>query len=67
MKNPCYGCQPPKRNAECHSTCKEYTDWRIEHEAERDKRNSELEFSWGLNDIRDSAVRRARRKQKSRS
>jgi hypothetical protein len=27
---PCKGCVPPKRNAECHSNCKEYKDWVIE-------------------------------------
>lgn len=31
----CIGCVPPKRNAWCHSTCKEYLGDRDEHEAER--------------------------------
>lgn len=25
---PCKKCVPPKRNAKCHSCCKEYKEWR---------------------------------------
>lgn len=28
--NPCRHCIPPKRNEYCHSTCKEYADWRAD-------------------------------------
>ena len=27
---PCRYCVPPKRNAECHSTCPEYKEWNDE-------------------------------------
>lgn len=25
---PCRGCVPPKRNPSCHTSCKEYKDWK---------------------------------------
>lgn len=28
---PCKGCVPPKRNAECHSNCKDFKIWDQEH------------------------------------
>ena len=28
----CYKCVPPKRNKDCHSTCKEYKDQKAELE-----------------------------------
>ena len=34
---PCKECVPPKRNADCHSYCKEYTDWKTMHEAKNAK------------------------------
>lgn len=29
---PCRPCVPPKRNSTCHSECKEYKDWKTEHD-----------------------------------
>lgn len=39
---PCYGCLPPKRTPECHSSCKDYLDWRVEHQKLHDKRIAAL-------------------------
>lgn len=40
---PCKGCVPPKRNSTCHSECKDYKDWKNEHDQhvaeDRDRRN----------------------------
>ena len=37
-------CPPncPKRNATCHSVCKDYLEWRAEKDAARDQRNQIL-------------------------
>ena len=39
MKQP--PCQPdcPKRNAECHSVCPDYKEWRTEKDADNEKIN----------------------------
>ena len=34
---PCRYCVPPKRSATCHSTCKDYIDWTVEHKQYKDK------------------------------
>lgn len=30
----CKDCKPPKRNATCHSTCKDYLEWQEKHQEE---------------------------------
>lgn len=37
-KTPCLGCIPPKRHAECHSTCPDYIPWQKANEQEYAKR-----------------------------
>lgn len=33
----CKYCKPPKRNQNCHATCKEYKDAKAEHEVLADQ------------------------------
>lgn len=33
MNQPCYGCT--ERYSECHSTCKEYRDWKADLESKK--------------------------------
>lgn len=35
---PCRYCTPPKRTEDCHATCKEYVDWRLEKDVEVQKK-----------------------------
>lgn len=31
-RSPCKGCEPPKRTITCHGFCKEYKQWKTEHD-----------------------------------
>lgn len=64
--NPCFGCIPPKRNADCHSICKEYTDWKRDHDAELDEQRKQKLQEWGRIEIRESSIRKAKRKPRRR-
>lgn len=64
--NPCYGCTPPKRNADCHSKCKEYTEWKRDHDAKLDEQRKQKLQEWGRIEIRESSIRKAKRKPRKR-
>lgn len=34
--SPCHGCNPPKRNPQCHSSCKDYKDWKASEQVKKD-------------------------------
>lgn len=57
----CNGCKPPKRSAECHATCPEYTEQKAKHDAEREERNREKLLAQNLYGQRGDAVRRAKK------
>ena len=60
-KNPCHGyC--PKRNAECHSNCKEYSDYRAECDEEREKRK---QLSMATPDPTPIVIRALKRRNKT--
>jgi len=40
---PCKGCVPPKRTPTCHTTCKDYLDWKTEWDAMREQIRKEKE------------------------
>lgn len=39
--SPCRYCISPKRREGCHETCKEYTDWRADLDAQAQRRYQE--------------------------
>lgn len=40
-QSPCYGCE--RRSAECHGSCSDYGQWRVEHERENEQRRIQRE------------------------
>ena len=50
--NPCYKCN--KRNVNCHSTCKAYTDWKAEY----NRIKEEIKLERSINIISYDRVRR---------
>lgn len=58
---PCRHCVPPKRNAECHSKCKDYKEWSIECQ----KFNAKVrEINRAENDCFPHYFKRRRRRRK---
>lgn len=43
--NPCNGCVPPERNAECHARCERYLEWEAIKNKRRQERWSLIESS----------------------
>lgn len=55
---PCRDCVPPKRQEGCHGRCKEYIDWRVDLDAQAQRRRREEEAN-GI--LAESAMERKRR------
>ena len=62
IKCPCYGCN--ERNTVCHDDCKKYIDWKINHEAERERESKERALKWLYNDIKANAIEKVRKRKK---
>ena len=61
-KGPCKGCVPPARHIGCHSTCKEYIEWK----ADRDKFLEHCRKQARINDaIRYSEERRKKSREEN--
>lgn len=49
-KCPCHGCVPPKRNSECHGSCRGYKEWKaseqVKKDAERKRKEQEAGSSY---------------------
>ena len=58
---PCKGCVPPKRNAECHSICPEYKEWKA---AETQKNEKIREIREAENAFEASIIKRYRGRRK---
>lgn len=52
--NPCFGCVPPKRNSECHATCKEYKIFSDNNAKKRERINNEKRKSLAFDHRKDS-------------
>ncbi len=61
---PCNGCVPPKRNATCHPTCKEYIEWREEQDIKNAKIYREKKaFQDILSCVRKNSVMKRKKKE----
>jgi hypothetical protein len=58
-------CKPdcPKRNAECHSLCPEYKEWRAEKDKDNEQINKTKTAEWNFT---DSRIKRAVKSAKKR-
>lgn len=43
LPNPCFHC--PERNSECHSDCKEYEDWKSDHNAGKSAMRAAIDYT----------------------
>lgn len=53
-ENPCKLCVAPKRYPGCHSKCKEYIDWKAEHDRLRDEERTRKQTEYYPNKRRFS-------------
>ena len=58
----CHGCEPPKRNAYCHTYCEEYKEQKAAGDAEREARNKIHTTASNIKSQRDAAVHKAYKK-----
>lgn len=58
MENPCTYCVPPKRNATCHSTCKDYKKFSFLNHIERDFDYKEKDIDYFLSQCEGERIDR---------
>lgn len=58
----CRWCEPPKRNAYCHTYCEEYKEEKAACDAEREARNKQITTIQNLRSQQEEAVRKASKK-----
>lgn len=49
LQAPCYGCEPPKRNATCHTVCEPYLEYEKKRNAQYEQNAIEKDIEAFLN------------------
>ena len=51
---PCYGCVPPERSSDCHSTCKKHKEWLVIHQKELEEYHQRERYERDAESVRNT-------------